>query len=116
MTPLQRRMMKKLLSHPGKLNAHIKNLDEEIDHFMKPEEKQASGAIQTVTGISNTSAQTIVAVIGTDMSRFLTDKLSHHGQGFVPETMKARISGSQEKLEKGMNCCERLCLTVYIQL
>lgn len=42
MTPLQRRMMKELLSHLDELNTHIKNLDDEIDNFMKPEEKQAS--------------------------------------------------------------------------
>ena len=41
MTALQRRMMKELLSHLDELNIHIKNLDEEIDNFMKPEEKQA---------------------------------------------------------------------------
>ena len=56
------------------LNEHIKNLDDEIDNFMKPEEKQVSQAIQDVTGIGNTSAQAIISVIGTDMERFPTDK------------------------------------------
>ena len=42
MSPLQRRMMKELLAHLDELNEHIKNLDDEIDNFMKPEEKQAS--------------------------------------------------------------------------
>ena len=51
MSPLQRRMMKELLVHLDELNIHIKNLDDEIDNFMKPEEKQASQAIQDVTGI-----------------------------------------------------------------
>ena len=70
MSPLQRRMMKELLAHLDELNEHIKNLDDEIDNFMKPEEKQASQAIQDVTGIGNTSAQAIISVIGTDMERF----------------------------------------------
>ena len=74
MSPLQRRMMKELLAHLDELNEHIKNLDDEIDNFMKPEEKQASQAIQDVTGIGNTSAQAIISVIGTDMERFPTDK------------------------------------------
>ena len=39
MTPLQRRMMKELLSHLDELNVHINNLEDEIDNFMKPEEK-----------------------------------------------------------------------------
>ena len=38
MSPLQRRMMKELLAHLDELNIHIKNLNDEIDSFMKPEE------------------------------------------------------------------------------
>ena len=53
MSSLQRRMMKELLIHLDELNIHIRNLDDEIDNFMKPEEKQASQAIQDVTGIGN---------------------------------------------------------------
>ena len=41
MTPLQRRMMKELLSHLDELNVHINNLEDEIDNFMKPEEKKS---------------------------------------------------------------------------
>ena len=59
MTPLQRRMMKELLAHLDELNAHIKNLDDEIDNFMKPEEKAAVSVIEEVTGIGHTSAQAI---------------------------------------------------------
>ena len=66
MTPLQRRMMKELLGHLDELNIHIKNLDDEIDNFMKPEEKQAVAVIEDVTGIGHTSAQAIISVIGTD--------------------------------------------------
>ncbi len=73
MSSLQRRMMKELLVHLDELNIHIKNLDDEIDNFMKPE-KQASQAIQDVTGIGNTSAQAIISVIGSDMGRFPTDR------------------------------------------
>ena len=42
------------------VNVHIKNLDDEIDNFMKAEEKQVSEAIQDVTGVGNTSAQAII--------------------------------------------------------
>ena len=72
MTPLQRRMMKELLSHLDELNVHINNLEDEIDNFMKPEEKKATQAIQDVTGIGKNSSQAIISVIGTDMSRFPT--------------------------------------------
>lgn len=45
MSPLQKRMLKELLQHLDELNIHIENLNDEIDHFMKPEEKHASQVI-----------------------------------------------------------------------
>lgn len=73
MSPLQRKMMRVVLDHIDELNAHVRELDDDIDNFMKPEEKKASDAIQSVPGISNISAQAIISVIGTDMERFPTD-------------------------------------------
>lgn len=35
MSPLQRRIMKELLNHLDELNTHIRNIDDEIDNFMK---------------------------------------------------------------------------------
>ena len=100
MSPLQRRMMKELLIHLDELNAHIKNLDDEIDNFMKPEEKKASEAIQSIPGIGNTSAQAIISVIGTDMSRFPTDSHIASWAGLCPgdnESAKRRKSGKTRK-------------------
>ena len=100
MTPLQRRMMKELLAHLDELDAHIQNLDDEIDNFMKPEEKQASNAIQEVTGIGNTSAQAIISVIGTDMGRFPSDRHISSWAGLCPgdnESAKKRKSGKTRK-------------------
>lgn len=62
MSPLQRKMMRTLLKHLNELNAHIKKLDDDIDVFMNSEEKQASVAIQNVTGLTNTSAQVINSI------------------------------------------------------
>ena len=100
MSPLQRRMMKELLVHLDELNIHIKNLDDEIDNFMKPEEKQASKVIQDVPGIGNTSAQAIISVIGVDMSRFPTDRHIASWAGLCPgdnESAKKRKSGKTRK-------------------
>ena len=100
MTPLQRRMMKELLTHLDELNAHIKNLDDEIDNFMKPEEKQAASAIESVTGIGHTSAQAIISVIGTDMNRFPTDAHISSWAGLCPgdnESAGKRKSGKTRK-------------------
>ena len=100
MSPLQRRMLKELLIHLDELNAHIKNLDDEIDNFMKPEEKKASETIQSIPGIGNTSAQAIISVIGTDMSRFPTDSHIASWAGLCPgdnESAKRRKSGKTRK-------------------
>ena len=100
MTPLQRRMMKELLAHLDELNTHIKNLDDEIDNFMKPEEKQAISAIEDVTGIGHTSAQAVISVIGTDMSRFPTDAHIASWAGLCPgdnESAGKRKSGRTRK-------------------
>ena len=83
-SPLQRRMMKELLVHLDELNAHIKNLDDEIDNFMKPEDKKASEAIQSIPGIGNTSVQAVVSVIGTNMNRFPTDSHITSWAGLCP--------------------------------
>ena len=92
--------MKELLVHLDELNVHIKNLDDEIDNFMKPEEKQASQTIQDVTGIGTTSAQAIISVIGTDMERFPTDAHISSWAGLCPgdnESAKKRKSGKTRK-------------------
>lgn len=100
MTPLQRRVMKELLSHLDELNEHIKNLNDEIDNFMKPEEQAAAAKIQDIPGIGHTSAQAIISVIGTDMSRFPTDKHISSWAGLCPgnnESAHKRRSGKTRK-------------------
>lgn len=100
MSELQRKMMRILLDHLDELNAHINELDDDIDNFMKPEEKKASRAIQEIPGIANTSAQAIISVIGTDMERFPTDKHISSWSGLCPgdnESAKKRKSGKTRK-------------------
>lgn len=101
MTPLQRRMMKELLTHLDELNIHIKNLDDEIDNFMKPEEKKASQVIQDIKGIGNTSAQTIISVISTDMSRFPTDAHISSWAGMCPGDNQSAGKRKSGKTRKG---------------
>lgn len=104
MSHLQRRMMKELLAHLDELNEHIKNPDDEIDNFMKPEEKQASQSIQSVTGIGNTSAQAIISVIGADMERFPTDKHISSWSGLCPGDNESAKREDQGIPEKEMFC------------
>jgi transposase len=100
LSPLQRRRMEELLKHLDELNEHIRNLDTEIDNFMTPDEKDCAERIQTVTGIGRTSAQEIISVIGTDMSRFPSDKHLCSWAGLCPgdnESAKKRKSGKTRK-------------------
>ena len=103
LSKLQRQMMKELLRHIDELDKHIANLDDQIDDHMKPEEKQAVEAIQTVTGIGSDSAKAIIAVIGTDMERFPTDSHISSWAGLCPgdhESAKKRKSGKTRKGNK----------------
>ena len=100
LSPLQRKMMRILLNHLDELNAHIEELNQDIDDFMKPEEKQASAAIQSITGIANTSAQAIISVIGTDMDRFPDAAHIASWAGLCPgnnESAQKRKSGKTRK-------------------
>ena len=101
MSDLQGKMMRILLNHLDELNAHISELDDDIDGFMKPDEKQAAEMIREIPGIANTSAQAIISVIGTDMGRFPTDAHISSWAGICPgnnESAKKRRSG---KIRKG---------------
>ena len=100
MSDLQRKMMRILLYHLDELNTHINELNDDIDDFMKPDEKKASQMIQDIPGIANTSAQAIISVIGTDMERFPTDKHISSWSGLCPgdnESAKKRKSGRTRK-------------------
>ena len=100
MSDLQKKMMRILLNHLDELNAHIRELDDDIDNFMKPEEKRAAEVIQDIPGIGNTGAQAIISVIGTDMERFPTDAHLSSWAGLCPgsnESAHKRKSGRTRK-------------------
>lgn len=101
MSPLQRRMMKELLSHLDELNQHIRNLDDEIDNFMKPEEKDAAASLQSIPGIGSTSAQAIIAVIGTDMDRFPDAAHLASWAGLCPGDNQSAAKRKSGKTRKG---------------
>lgn len=111
MTELERRMLKELLQHLDELNVHIKNLDDEIDNFMKPEEKEASAAIQAIPGIANTSAQAIIAVIGTDMDRFPTASHISSWAGLCPGNNESAGKKKTGKIRKGNSLLRTTLIT-----
>lgn len=103
LSPVQRRVMKELLSHLDELNEHIRNLDDDIDRFMKQEDQDAALAIQEIPGIAANSAQVIISVIGNDMSRFPSDRHISKWAGLCPgnnESANKRRSGKTTKGNK----------------
>ena len=111
MSPLQRRVMKELLTHLDELNEHIQNLNDEINNCMKPEEREAAEKIQGVPGIGKTSAQAIISVIGTDMTRFPTDRHISAWAGLCPGNNESARKQGSGKTRKG-NALLRATLTV----
>lgn len=100
-TPVQYKMMRELLSHIDELDIHIQNLNNDINNHMRNEEKQAVEAIKTVTGIADTSAQAIIAVIGTDMGRFPTDGHISSWAGLCPGNNESAGKKHSGKTRKG---------------
>jgi len=103
MSDLQKKMMRLLLKHLDELNAIIKELDDDIDNFMKPEEKQAAKEIQSIPGIGSTSAQAIISVIGTDMTRFPNDAHISSWAGLCPGNNESASKRKSGKTTKGNN-------------
>ena len=103
LSPIQRRVMKELLAHLDELNEHIRNLDNDIDRFMKREDRDAAQAIQEIPGIGASSAQVIISVIGNDMSRFPSDRHISKWACLCPgnnESASKRKSGKTTKGNK----------------
>jgi transposase len=67
--PHQRMILKSMLAHIENLSTLIATLDAEIEERMKQDVELAE-ALDGITGVGKVSAQTIIAEIGTDMSRF----------------------------------------------
>jgi transposase len=102
-TDLQRRMMRELTLHLNELEAHIRHLDDEIDQFMTPDETAAASAIEEIPGIGHDSAQAIISVIGTDMSRFPSANHLSKWAGLCPgnnESAQKQKSGRTTKGNK----------------
>ena len=100
LSPIQKRMIKELLKHLDELEVHIRNLDDEIDNYMNPDEKEAVRSICEIPGIGETSAKTIISIIGTDMERFPSDRHISKWAGVCPgnnESAKKRKSGRTSK-------------------
>jgi transposase len=69
--PHQQMILKAMLGHIDQLSISISELDTEIEKRMS-QDVELIDALDEITGVGRISAQTILAEIGTDMSRFPT--------------------------------------------
>lgn len=101
MSPLQKKMMKELLKHINELDEHIKALDDDIDTNMGGDYKPAIEELDEIPGIGKDGAKTILAVIGTDMSRFPDEKHLCSWAGVCPGNHESAGKRKNVKTRKG---------------
>ena len=83
-TPAQSRLLATVVRHTHDLDRLIEDLDRQIEELLQDEQEEAIELIKGIPGISDRSAQVIVSAIGTDMSRFPTDKHLCSWAGLCP--------------------------------
>lgn len=93
-------MMKMCIEHIDYLTKSIDKLDEIIDGGLDSKQHEAVEALTAIPGISKVSAKNIIAVIGTDMTRFKTPHHLCSWAGICPgnnESAGKRRSGRTNK-------------------
>ena len=101
LTDIQKKVMRLVLKHIDELNKHISELNDEIDNYMRPDDKSAIEAIVDMPGIGITSAQAIISVIGSDMKRFPTSSHIASWAGICPGNNKSANKRNSGKTRKG---------------
>lgn len=96
-------VMRMVIAHIDELDGKIRELDKIIDGLLSLEQQAAVKALTAMPGIKETAAKNIIAVIGTDMSRFPTPQHLCSWAGLCPgnnESAGKRRSGKTRKGNK----------------
>lgn len=96
LSPGQIAVMKMVITHIEELDDKIKELDALVDGMLSQEQQAAVKALTAMPGIQEVAARNIIAVIGTDMSRFPTPQHLCSWAGLSPgnnESAGKRRSG-----------------------
>jgi transposase len=97
--PHQKMILKAMLNHIDQLSRLIDNLDAEIEKRMS-HDVDLIETMDEITGVGRVSAQTIVAEIGTDMSRFPTAEDLASWACMCPETKESAGKKKPGKTKK----------------
>ena len=119
LTPLQRKMIGVVLKHIDELNKYIAELDDEIDGNMSDGDKARVAQLDDIPGIASDSAKTILAIIGTDMSRFPSANHLCSWAGVAPgnnESAGKRLSGRITKGNKVLKSTLVQCANAAVRV
>ena len=100
LTPVQRKMIGICLEHIVYLNKQIDEIDSVIDDNLSPDQQELVEMLMEIPGVGESSAKTILSVIGTDMSRFPTASHLASWAGVCPgnnESAGKRRSGKTRR-------------------
>lgn len=99
-TPLQRRLMARIIDHIDDMTRRIADLDDLIKEYMEQYE-QAIAAIDEIPGIGQRNAETIISEIGIDMSRFPSAAHLCSWAGICPGNHESAGKRSSGRINKG---------------
>ena len=100
LTPVQRKMISICLEHIVYLNKQIDEIDSVIDDNLSSDQQELVEMLMGIPGVGESSAKTILSVIGTDMSRFPTASHLASWAGVCPgnnESAGKRRSGKARR-------------------
>ena len=100
LTPVQRKMISICLEHIVYLNKRIDEIDSIIDDNLSSDMQELVELLREIPGVGESSAKTILSVIGTDMSRFPTASHLASWAGVCPgnnESAGRRRSGKTRR-------------------
>ena len=98
--PHHRVLLTRILAHIDFLEESLAQLQAEMEQYLHPFE-EAIELVQSVVGIAETAAASSIAEIGTDMTRFASDKHIASWAGVVRCITHLSIPGAARKNSKG---------------
>ena len=114
LTPVQRKMIGIYLEHIIYLNKRIDEIDSIIDDNLSSDMQELVELLKEIPGVGESSAKTILSVIGTDMSRFPTASHLASWAGVCPGNNESAGNRRSGKTRKG-NSLLRTTLVICAQ-
>lgn len=114
LTPVQRKMIGICLEHIVYLNKRIDEIDAIIDDNLSSDQQELVELLMEIPGVGESSAKTILSVIGTDMSRFPTAAHLASWAGVCPGNNESAGKRKSGKTRKG-NTLLRTTLVICAQ-